>query len=243
MCCINSETFSCREFFIRAMRYKIIGAGYRAYKDMRLDRTYIGAGTIRSGSTESYEQQAEDQRNRFERSLSILNALEREVRWPRTKTFVLKPTGHNLVPCTMFIGDRRWNRSPYLMSLFTLIIRAGHQVWMPDTVKGKTWAEIKPIIEKAARDGDGSKDRKWVTSGIKYWLPILANYKNIFGYQSRAWHWSMNRISNTSWMTQEGIYKLISGQTEFKDLYDKFKKIKREVDNNERKASKSGTAP
>lgn len=240
MVCVGREAFTCREFFIRALRYFITEKtnSYNYFKEIDTSRVYITVSGDRCGSMDARDTMMPEFRSRLEKSLAIVNALESKYKWPRTKIYPVIPTGRNIRPAMLFIGDRRWNKSPYLMSLYTLIIRAGWRTWVPESVKGKAWEEVKRIISKAANKKiSNNEDVGWVRNSVNYWHLLLEKYDHLFGEEDRAYQWSEERLGSSYNSTSEGIDRLVSGSTDHSELYKKFKVLMQEVLQNESKAA------
>ena len=235
MVCVGRQNFSCREFFVRQMRSKFSdetgywGSGH----DIESSRVYVGVGYERLHNMEQVEVGQKHLRDKMSKSLAVLNALELEGNWPRTKMFPLNPTGKALVPGCLFIGDKKWNRSPYLMSLYTLIIRIGHWSWVPDKVQGKNWSQVHKMLSKAVGLWKTDADRDFVRQSLDYWPLLLKNYKYLFGYRNRAYQWSSARLSRPSYSAMEGIHKLVRDETYHERLSAKFRKLKKGINPNE----------
>jgi hypothetical protein len=239
MVCAGRTNYSCREFFIRQMRAKFAGeCGYWGNgSEIDSSKVYVGAACERFNTPDHIEVGLERIRAEMEKSLAILNSLESEYGWPKTRLFLLFPTSpRNIVPGCLFVGDRRWNRSPYLMSLYTLIIRLGHWDWCPSNLEGKPWPQVRKALKKALRGRAGS-DRNFVRHSVDHWHLLLENFKHLFGYKGRAYQWSSDRLSRPEYSTTEGVHKLTTGTAYHERLVTKFNKLKRGIKGN---ASKKG---
>lgn len=211
---------SCREFFINSMRYK-----YTQNKNREIftGRTYIlvGFGEVR------YEKDVKARYNtmkrRFHKSLNIINCLEREYAWPMSKIFLVKnsKTTH-YIPSVLFVGSGRWNTSPYMLSLYTLLIRGCSNSWVP--AAKKTWPETRDAICKEATSykNDGNK----ILRTINYWHCFVKHHSRMWAGYPKKWWWANTRLADPCCYTPEGIHKLCTGTSKHNVALKRFTQIK-----------------
>ena len=240
MVCVGRENFNCREFFARQMRSKFAGEGgyWGDGQEIDASKIYVGVAFERFQTIHHIKSGLTRLKLRMDKSLAILNALETAHGWPRTKAFPLIPEGDiNIVPGYLFVGDKRWHLSPYLVSLYTLIIRLGHWDWVPRKVIGKDWPTVKGIL-KASIGSSKDLDREFVRQSLDSWEILVKHYKHLFGYKDRAYQWSSDRLRYSAYSTSEGIHKLVTGDTYHARLLAKFRKLRRGIYENENGGNK-----
>jgi|WetSurSiteA1Bulk_404760.scaffolds.fasta_scaffold00586_17 hypothetical protein len=126
----------------------------------------------------------------IEVALHILNLIEDQYGWERTtaKLAAIQSQGYDVKPsgatakmmAACFYADKRWMRSPHMISLFLLMLR------LPFTAAGSLRGAMKiktvsKLLEKfktlRGRSGDGAHAR---TAG-KYIPMIFKNFEELFG--------------------------------------------------------------
>jgi len=215
----SSKSNTCREYFVKNLRYHInqgdgfIPEGRRAY-------ALVSFGMPRNALFEAWQ----DALNKAaEKSIYIINSYEKHHKWQRTRLYPVKTAG---APMVFFNGPKRWTMSPYLMSMWTLMIRMGRNSWLPKKLLKMGHEEMVKYITKAAdnRGGDGYQ----VARSIHEWDNFMALYKKLFGNNNRKYHWQVSHLNGRS-DRPEGIQKLMDGTTGYTSLHNKYYKLKKEA--------------
>jgi len=162
------------------------------------------------GRRERAERKIQKFEDSISRSKKILNFLEEIAGWFPTRVFAVKDEGlnvGNLTSTFLFIGSGRWIRTPYVLSLYTLLIRLGvfHQF---DNFRNQT--EFLGTCKKIAQRGRAQEenynqmysDARSLGNIYQYLYPILKNFQYIFPANSKR------RSFEEFWRTRLGIEDL-----------------------------------
>ena len=221
------EYNTCREYFNVCMRNKYITNGH---KGIDTSRAYV---VYTHGRVHKSEAKGSQQRmlNVATKSLKIINAFERKHKWyPLTKIYPVDDDQGNIyVPSAFFLGPAKWTMSPYLFSLYTLMIRLGKNDWIDDKVSDLC-NDHEKLVNKLyrlgyARRGQGG-DALQLYRTVRIWDILMSNYKELFGNRTRAYNWSLDRLVNSDYHRTEGIMRLAMGSTGERGLHDKVQALK-----------------
>jgi hypothetical protein len=221
----TNSVHTCREYFVLSWRNGGIAGKAGLDRDQfRKAYALVTPGNPMSELASSWKVTFEKQ---MAKSLYIITSLEKKHKWPLTRMYPVKSTGPMItlnMPLMFFQGSRKWTMSPYLMSLWTLMIRMGRNAngWLPDKVmKLKHDEMIAYIADRAKttalRIGDATQTEKT----IGHWDAFMSLYHPLFGNIPRHEHWS-NKPLNGHNARPEGIVKLVTKQTFHKELCQKY---------------------
>jgi hypothetical protein len=215
---------TCREYFIKGIREQINNA--KGAHPLFVKRAYalISVGRAHKSNAVSWQTLLNGY---SEKSLYIINSFEKEHGWPLTKIYPVKCTNEGWhLPLIFFSGPKRWTRSPYLMSIWTLMIRLGRNQWLPKNLMELGHEDLirQLLITGKGSTGDGFQIGKTMRS----WDLFMDSYKELFGDQTRKEHWSVTPLNGFS-HRPEGILKLITGTTHHLELKQKWQKIVKEA--------------
>lgn len=224
------EHSTCREFFTVCMRKKYTTAGHREINTSRAHVVHT-FGRVRKVTEKTSWQRI---LGTAAKSLKVINAFEREYKWyPLTKVYpVDDDRSNNCVPAVFFLGPGKWTMSPYLFSLYTLMIRAGRNDWLSDKVLdfcNDHDVFVKKLYNLACAHGSSGGDAVQIRGSIKIWDILMANYKELFGNTSREYNWSLKRLSNPDYCRMEGIQRLAAGSSDETELCGKVRELGRQL--------------
>ena len=220
--CATSTVNTCREFFIRSLRAKINnGDGF--VKEARKAYGLITSGRYNSEMRVKTAQKA--LMTASEKGLYIINSFEKYHKWPLTKIYPVKCTNYYL-PLVFFAGPRKWTTSPYLMSIWALLLRVGKGNYLPEkllTLNHEDLVRQLAISCKTSKCNDANQ----ISATLREWDPFLSLYKDLFGGNTRKYHWQLNHLNGHN-DRPEGIMKLMNRTSGYKDLYTRYYNLKKE---------------
>jgi hypothetical protein len=216
-----SSNYDCREFYVRDLRQKIesgaatIPIARRAYALITTGRCHDGDLPGRQNSMDVAS----------EKSLYIINSFEKQHKWQRTKIYPTKCENMSM-PLMFFSGPKRWTMSPYLMSIWSLMIRLGRNGWLPKNLLKLNHEDLVRQLAISAKTRTNSNgDANQVSQTIREWDNFMFLYKDMFGGDTRKFHWDTEHLHGGG-DRPEGILKLINGTTYYKSLHNKYFKLK-----------------
>lgn len=215
--CVSSM-YSCREYFVTSYRREI-NEGDGFIPCARGAYALISCGRPPLPSFEAWKTQL--YRN-SEKGLYIINSFEKAHKWPLTKLY---PVRRRSTPCLFFSGPRRWTMSPYLMSIWAMGIRLGRNNWLPKNLLTLNHKGVVDALVESARKRNSSEDALQLESSIREWDPFMTLYPDLFGDNTRKYHWDVAHLHGDSGMC-EGIRVLMNGNTKYKKLHKKYFKLK-----------------
>jgi len=214
----QEATNDCREFFVKLYREKINKyGGFTSWA--RKAYALTTPGGCQSSAFDSWNTQFQSY---AEKGLHILNSFEKAHKWPLTKLYRVDARNRNgqPFPAVFWAGPRKWTTSPYLMSIWSLCIRLGRNSWLPKKLMTLSHDNMVREIAITGRCQDGCGDSHQVST-IREWDAFMALYKDLFGDNSRKYHWDTERLPMGRNDRPEGIMKLLDGTTGYKKLNKK----------------------
>lgn len=159
--------------------------------------------------------------------LKFANEYESYHNWPLTKMSIFDDPKHRFYHIR---GCRRWTKSPYLFSLWTLLLRMGNiydKRAIPREGLGhfELANEIREALEKDRIDEELTSYSGQVLYTIPYWDFLMKHYLEIFAGHSPQWHWGEDMLEPPDYSRPEGILKLVMGDTLHKEMRKKMKKV------------------
>jgi hypothetical protein len=194
-----SECYKCRE--------EIINRLFNNHKLITNRARFI----VHSVSKNNIEKKFEEQTNL---GLKIINMMEKRHKWPLTRMFGVDPLkieyniyyGHgpnisNTLFRKVLIGSSRWVRSPYTLSLFILLFKAGSI----GRFKGvKDYEGLVKVCESYKSPGGSSF---YIVNTYKFWDILMSNFNRIFSKLPAKSNFDRSNYGTYSY-SREGIYKL-----------------------------------
>jgi hypothetical protein len=220
---VNNNVHSCREFFVRSYRSLITNQNSSGF--IKECRKAQGIYTTGRSYTKQYDSRKINIRSYAEKGLYIINSFEREHGWPRTKMYEVE-CENMLLPAIFWSGPRKWTTSPYLMSIFTLLMRIGKNKWLPKQLFNLSHEDMVRQLAIAAKTNENN-DATQLSKTIRDWDPFMTLYKDLFGDLPRKHHWDTSHL-NGGGDRAEGIQKLITGTTHYKSLHKEYFRLKKE---------------
>jgi hypothetical protein len=222
----QGDIHSCREFYVRSYRHKIVNNNTHTVMAKRAFALVTYGNKAKSES--DFEKRVAKLKSDSLKGLYIINSFEKHHNWPLTKLYDVEcATERNrYLPLVFFSGCRKWTMSPYLLSIWCLAIRLGRNQFVPKQLFDLSHEDIVRQLAIAANtcsSGDGMQLRK----SIREWDNLMILYKDMFGSENRKYHWALSHLNGGS-DRPEGIMKLITGTTYYKELHKKFFELKKE---------------
>ena len=158
--------------------------------------------------------------------VSMVNILEEKHGWPLTEMYQVKHNHTKNLLVRMFVGSNNWMRSPAMVSMFALLIRAG---------KIKRFKGVKThigLMKAAAKCKRGeTNDQNYVLNSYKYWDLLVGEFDRLFdGITYKEAYKAKNY--DQGYRVNEGINKLCKGDstegTDYRKLATRFAKISKE---------------
>jgi len=219
---IPNRFTGCRETFCAGMRHKHNNTkSAQNFSKINTNRLYV---LITLGAPFSKKGYWYEILNKMTKSLKIVNSFERRYKWPLSKMRLVDDKRKSVnIPSVLFIGNRKWGISPYLVSLYTLLLRLGKYPWITNDVVNET--NHDELLEKLKKVCDTHKrnytDAMHIHVSINTAISLISNYDELFQGKSKKYHWSMDRLNNFGGGYNEGIRLLAEGKTRYKKLYNK----------------------
>lgn len=225
---VSNKFTSCRETFCAGLRHKQNNSRQgNGFSKINTNRLYvlISFGKPHPGGESKYW----DILDVMAKSLKIVNSFERYYNWPLSKVRLVDNKHKSAkIPSVLFVGNRKWGISPYLVSFYLLLLRLGKYSWLTDTITNEI--NHKKLVAKlrnvCSAKKNGFIDAKHINTSISMANILMRNYDELFKGKSKKYHWSTDRIPGSSGYT-EGISKLSKGTTNYKELYNKCMELKK----------------
>lgn len=214
---------TCREYFVRVLREKINSAAGKNVNMPYARRAYalVSFGKPSKPLVKSWGNALNLM---AEKSLYIINSFEKHHKWQLTKLY---PVEYTDTPMIFFSGPKRWTMSPYHMSLWTLMVRAGRNSWLPKNLRKLNHENLVRQIAITSASSN-YKDSSQIYGTIRDWDPFMALHKELFGKENRRYHWRKGHLYGGN-DRPEGIYRLVKGTTQHHALKREYTKLKKEV--------------
>lgn len=152
--------------------------------------------------------------NKFKRDMAfavkIVNIFEKEAGWPLSKMYELS---HEYDKMHMFMyveGSKRWVKAPQLVSLYSLLLRLGHQ--SGEIGPFRTYNALVKAF-KRAKKSPMPTDLHYFKAYHKKWVLILKNYDELFGQRTLKDLYHPKK-SGGNWFYTDGINALCDGDTQ-----------------------------
>ena len=159
------------------------------------------------------------------RSVPVLQAFDRLAGWPLTRVYKIKTDYNDWLRAYYFHSSRRWMKSSYLVSLYTMLVRM-----CKDTrVTGfKDFDSLVKVLQKAGTR-NLTTDSTYVSDSLPYWKAIMTGYPKLFRKRKLPYYWDTARLGGGNG-SAEGLQYLVKGDTQYKDIRKELLEIKRQLD-------------
>jgi hypothetical protein len=160
-------------------------------------------GKSSSGKAYDYEYVLEQR----ETGLRIINMFEKELGFPLTRIYGCKTKGGGTIS-HVYVGTNKWMRSPYLLSLYILLLRAG-------TVPGLDKADSIDSFIKLIRGYDTNKldgyskqagDVRYLCKSIPHVKRIFKHFEHLFCFRSMKDNYSYKVLKPELYASLEKDY-------------------------------------
>ena len=212
---------SCREGLMSSMRQRIKADNSQQPTDkMRLVFRWSGSigNKLDSKNVDGW----------VKRSIPVLQAFDRLAGWPLTRAYKIETPHDNWLRAYYFHSSRRWMKSSYLVSLYTMLVR----MCKDKRVDGfKDFDGLVKVLSKIVGGSNGLIcDNRYVRDSLPYWEAIMTGYPKLFRKRKLPYYWDTARLSNNSIGSAEGLQYLVGGDTRYTDIRDELLKIKKQLD-------------
>jgi hypothetical protein len=180
-----SDTFYCRESLAHRLYDKITDGDF---KDIGTDKLRLLAEIeLNKMGRTTQGIPNEDLEKNFEKGmkigLHIVNTFEQKCKWQRTKMHSVTYATHPEYRIKLLVASARWIKSSHMLSLFTLIFRVAQDTSFHNgpIERAKTANKIIYYLnEWATKSRSNSYDKVHIKRTIKYWLPLMENFKSFY---------------------------------------------------------------
>ena len=206
-----TQLHSCRDYLhdsIKAQTHKEIanytGHDYSYGKNRLIDMNKLRL--IVTGSMRGDDKVVEAFKAGLYSGKRVINFYEKSIGLQNTRIFEVKYTGKK--KCWLLIGPKEWMHNPYLLSLFTLILRVFTTTGK--NVKLKTEEDIIKFYTTTAVNHISSNDKRLLNYTWNKGLLIMQNRDYLFKDLTTEVLFPEDRVWST-FHSQGGIYSLCKG--------------------------------
>lgn len=213
---------SCREGLMSSMRSRITGKnGVTQPTDkMRMVFRWAAAQATRSSDLKAID-------GWVKRSIPVLQAFDRLAGWPLTRAYKIETNYDDWLRPYYFHSSRRWMKSSYLVSLYTMLVR----MCKDKRITGfKDFDGLVKVIQKIPANHQLISDHTYVKNSLPYWKAIMTGYPRLFRKRKMPYYWDTARFSGSSTGGAEGLQYLVKGDTQYAEVRKELLKIKKELD-------------
>jgi hypothetical protein len=227
----SGQLHHCRELVANEIR--------RAFLSFGIDKSNIDCKKACLLSTHyegaSYKTKAKHKQHKeyILKCLRFLNIFEKNSKWPLTQMYEIdyRPKEHYSI--YLIIGDKRWLRSPHILSLWLLLMRVGRNIndenfELVETSKGSTSTVLKALKQSSEQDNSiSSTEMGFIKQALPYTYLILQHHTELFKGLTTRRNFCIEKNLTGSDYTREGISKLCSGYTRDKKLFERLMALKK----------------
>lgn len=224
------EWIKCRDYLHDAVRTTITGDSSSIYGfqyskdknppvDLRKMRMLVSKNNLRAQKDE------EDLRRKLKCAVVLLNHFEKQAKVALSKMVEVDPEGSKKKVAFLFTGSSMWMKSPFLVSMYTFLIRLGDkEMKFNNAVELKN--EMKRLVEEQKVSSD--KNDNDVTYLDQMWNRlhnIIKNRKELFPMKDGFHNVFFAGTSIHSFHNNGGILSLASANTFAPELNKKVKEV------------------
>ena len=226
----------CRDFlhdavkwFIKKTKDRIYGFEYAHGKNPSIDMEEMKMLVTKKAATGKEIAKLEDN---MKMAKKLLNFYERMAGWKLSRLVKIEDKDKKR-SIWLFRGSKKWLASPFLISMYTFIIRLGNK---SDDIKFKNEKELMQSYKYIMEHRDKYKDERGNDNDASYLQDcynklgiILCNYKTLFKLGEDGLHAVYKTVDNKDWFHDRcGIVHLCQFDTPDKELNEEFKKLCKE---------------
>lgn len=214
----------CRDFLHDAVRSQIVGKSCYIY-GFRFDpkvNPKIDLKRMRMLVTKSSNNAAEMVafKAKMASALVLINHFERQAKTSLSIVQEIDHTGSGKQAIFMFTGPSMWIKSPFLVSMYTLLIRLGDK-----ELKFKSAKDLQTKLESLHKQFSSDNDAKYLTEIWDKLHPIIKNRKELFKTKD-GFHDVFFEDTNIDYFhNYSGIVSLAKFNSRNKELNDSLKKL------------------
>lgn len=213
---------SCREGLMSSMRKRITGDGsHKQPTDkMRMIFRWSLSQHDRASGIKLVD-------GWVKRSVPVLQAFDRLAGWPLTRVYKIETDYNDWLQAYYFHSSRRWMKSSYLVSLYTMLVRMCKDI----KVTGfKDFDGLVKVLQKISSSGKSLvTDDTYVKTSLPYWKAIMTGYPELFRKRKLPYYWDTARLGGRNGGA-EGLQYLVKGDTQYTEIRKELLKIKKQLD-------------
>lgn len=222
------EWVKCRDFLHDAVRSQITGTPCAIYGfqfnpstnpnvDLRKMRMLVSKNGLKVEDLPAF-------RNKMIAGLALINHFEKQAKVSLTKMEEINPKNSGKKAVYLFTGPMMWVRSPFLVSMFTFLIRLGDK-----ELEFKNIAELKKGLEALAKKSSEGKisdnDCSYLQKMWNKLHTIIKNRAKLFTVEQGVHNIYHGKYSISQFHNYCGILSLSQGNTPDKKLNELVKEV------------------
>jgi hypothetical protein len=222
------EWAKCRDFLHDAVRAQLTGNGCSIYGftfdpkvnphvDTRKMRMLVSKHGLKKDEVTAFQ-------NKMVSALALINHFEKVAKISLTKLAEVNAKGSSKGAVFLFTGPRMWIQSPFLVSMYTFLLRLGDKELKfknADELK----KELKDLYDRSQKGKISDNDASYLGASWNKMHEIIKNRAELFS-KSKGVHdiyWKKFNISQ--FHNNAGIRSLALGSTPDQDLNKRVKEI------------------
>jgi hypothetical protein len=211
---------TCREGLMSSMRTRLREGSKQPTDKMRIVFRWAGGTTTSKADLKATE-------SWVKRSVPVLQAFDRIAGWPLTRVYKIETPHDDWLRAYYFHSSRRWMKSSYLVSLYTMLVR----MCKDKRIDGfKDFDGLIKVLNKIFSSSSNLiSDHSYVKDSMPYWEAIMTGYPKLFRKRKLPYYWDNARLGGNSG-SAEGLQYLVKGDTKYTDIRSEMIKIKKQLD-------------
>lgn len=154
-----------------------------------------------------------------------INIVEKSTGWPLSKIYLLKNEYIHPTSSLFYLeGNRRWIKSPHMLSLYLLLFRAGKNIKTSEDHKVLMSKKTLPALYKFWEKRLGT-DRNYMVAILPKIKKVFKNYYKLFGTRTMRELYLPAKTGPPWILVNEGIQKLIEGHSTDLELNAKWARL------------------
>ena len=221
------EWVKCRDFLPDAIRSQLTNKIYKVYgfifdpdKNPKIDlnkmRMFVTKALRNKEEVVKFKQ-------KIKASLKLLHHFENIAKVGKTEILEVDTAGQTKYKSIyLFIGSVMWLRSPFLISLYTFLIRLGDKEFQ-FTNNTELKAEFKKLADRQKSGKIADNDAYYLTNSWNKLDLIIKNRSKLFPTEKRVHDFYWKEYSMNTFHNNTGINSLVKYLTPYKVLNTKIK--------------------
>ena len=226
------KTAKCRDFLHDAVRAMHQGNSCNIYSfkydakvdppiDMRRTRVLVHDPDLKEGCEQEFEE-------RLRNGLKLLNHYEKMAKASLSKLYKIKDKDKNgkiKKGAWLFVGPVFWMKSPYLTSMYTLLIRLGDKKFKFTDHKSLV-KDMERVIEEFKKSSKGDNDLGYLSTCKDCMDKVVKNARQLLFRGGKIDPILDSKVPINDYHNRGGIYSLCSGRPVDNSIKDEIKKLK-----------------